>query len=164
MKNSCRETEIADNLCTGTVLIGTSHALEILEHTIRNIPPPLVHISKPQGEPPLNWSTIVTNERPPEEYHNLDNDQPADTVKPNQQVQQLWVQDHIKWTPNLHHPNPTHRGAHTNPEKVDSTPRKPTVSWLSPVLSIAEIAQKQPVISKNNQRYLWNQQEHFAAS
>ena len=99
---------------------------------------------KPRGEPPLNWSTIVTNERPPEEYHNLDNDQPADTVKPNQQVQRLWVQDHIKWTPNLHHPNPTLRGVHTIPKEVDSTPRKPTISWSSPVLSMTEIAQKQP--------------------
>jgi hypothetical protein len=33
---------------------------------------------------------------------------------------------------------------HTIPKEVDSTPRKPTISWSSPVLSMTEIAQKQP--------------------
>ncbi len=32
--------------------------------------------------------------------------------------------------------------------QVDSTPRKPTISWSLPVLSIADIAQKQPDDSK----------------
>jgi hypothetical protein len=167
-QHTIKETEDARNAHEASVSKGKSHALEILcesigktrpcpikatifgasnnnptqqlepKHTIGDPPPQLMHMERPPGNPPLNWSDNISTNDSVARTQGTNKVQTMEPAQPKHLQRQPQAGENIAGNPTWQLPRPTSSIMHTLLEQIDSTTGTRNIYWSALVATATD--------------------------